>query len=77
MRVDRDLIKQAMLNVVVNAMQAMPEGGELRFEALASEDTAEIRISDTGAGHPAGTARQDFPPLLHDHARRARESAWP
>ena len=30
-RVDRDLIKQAMLNVVVNAMQAMPEGGELRF----------------------------------------------
>jgi len=51
-RVDRDLFKQAMLNVVVNAMQAMPEGGELRFEALAIEDTAEIRISDTGPGIP-------------------------
>ena len=51
-RVDRDLFKQAMLNVVMNAMQAMPEGGELRFEALASEDTAEIRISDTGPGIP-------------------------
>ncbi len=51
-RMDRDLLKQAVLNVVVNAMQAMPEGGELRFEASASEDTAEIRISDTGPGIP-------------------------
>ena len=51
-RVDRDLLKQAVLNVVVNAMQVMPEGGELRFEALANEDTAEIRISDTGQGIP-------------------------
>ena len=52
-RVDRDLFKQAVLNVVVNAMQAMPEGGELRFEASASGDTAELRISDTGSGIPA------------------------
>jgi signal transduction histidine kinase len=51
-RVDRDLMKQALLNIVVNAMQAMPEGGILRLEALANEDTAEIRISDTGQGIP-------------------------
>jgi signal transduction histidine kinase len=51
-RVDRDLFKQAVLNVVVNAMQAMPEGGELCFESFANEDTAGIRISDTGAGIP-------------------------
>jgi hypothetical protein len=51
-RVDRDLLKQAVLNVVVNAMQAMPEGGELRFEASVSGDTAELRISDTGPGIP-------------------------
>jgi signal transduction histidine kinase len=52
-RIDRDLLKQAMLNVVVNAMQAMPEGGDLRFESIAGEEFAEIRISDTGAGIPA------------------------
>ena len=51
-RVDRDLLKQAVLNVVVNAMQAMPEGGELRFESSASKDNAELRISDTGPGIP-------------------------
>ena len=51
-RVDRDLLKQALLNVVVNAIEAMPQGGELRFEAAAGEDTAEIRVSDTGVGIP-------------------------
>jgi signal transduction histidine kinase len=51
-RIDRDLLKQAMLNIVVNAMQAMPDGGELRFDSIAGEEFAEIRISDTGAGIP-------------------------
>jgi signal transduction histidine kinase len=49
-RVDRDLFKQAVLNIVVNAMQAMPKGGELRIEATAAKNTAELRISDTGEG---------------------------
>ena len=52
-RVDRDLLKQAVLNVVMNAMQAMPHGGELRFESSATAEAAEIRISDTGPGIPA------------------------
>jgi signal transduction histidine kinase len=58
--VDSDLFKQAVLNVVVNAIQAMPEGGELRFEASASKDTAEIRISDTGPGIPPDLKEKIF-----------------
>src|ERR1700691_6307433 len=51
-RVDRDLMKQAILNVVVNAIQAMPQGGELHVECAIREDEAEIRIGDTGVGIP-------------------------
>jgi hypothetical protein len=51
-RIDRDMLKQALLNVVVNAIQAMKDGGELRLECAGSGDTAEIRIADTGSGIP-------------------------
>jgi signal transduction histidine kinase len=51
-RVDCDFFKRAVLNVAVNAIQAMPEGGNLRFESSAGADSAEIRISDTGSGIP-------------------------
>jgi signal transduction histidine kinase len=51
-RVDVDLMKQAILNVVVNAIQAMPHGGELRIECAVRDEEAEIRISDTGVGIP-------------------------
>ena len=51
-RVDHDLIQQAFLNIVVNAIEVMPQGGELTFQSLANEDTAEIRISDSGPGIP-------------------------
>ena len=47
---DADLLKQAILNIVVNALEAMPEGGELRLASAISGDEAELRISDTGPG---------------------------
>jgi signal transduction histidine kinase len=49
---DSDLLKQAALNIVVNAIEAMPQGGELRFESSMGSEEAEIRISDSGGGIP-------------------------
>lgn len=50
--VDADLLKQAALNIVVNAIEAMTDGGMLSFESGVKGDNAEIRISDTGPGIP-------------------------
>jgi hypothetical protein len=49
---DRDLLKQAVLNLVINAIEAMPHGGQLRFESSVRGEDAEIRVSDTGCGIP-------------------------
>jgi hypothetical protein len=50
MMVDPDLLKQAALNIVVNAIEAMPKGGELRFGSSIEGEDVEIRISDSGSG---------------------------
>lgn len=50
--VDPDLLKQAVFNIVVNAIEAMPEGGTLRLEASLRDSDAEIRIVDSGPGIP-------------------------
>ena len=49
---DPDLLKQAALNIVVNAIESMPQGGELRFESSLESEEVEIRISDSGGGIP-------------------------
>jgi signal transduction histidine kinase len=49
-RVDRDLIKQAILNIVLNGCQAMPEGGELSVTERITGGAVEIAVSDQGPG---------------------------
>ncbi|MGE5326607.1 MAG: sensor histidine kinase [Deltaproteobacteria bacterium] len=50
---DQDLIKQALLNMVLNGCQAMPSGGVLRVTPRALEDHVELEIADQGTGIPA------------------------
>ncbi len=52
MVLDRDLIKQALLNMVLNGCQAMPNGGELRVTPRALPQRLEFDISDQGVGIP-------------------------
>lgn len=47
---DVTLIKQALLNMVINAQQAMPEGGKLCVRTRQGEGTLQIEIADTGIG---------------------------
>ena len=51
-KVDADLLKQAMINVIQNGAQAMPEGGRLRVRLEEDKKTAVLHIADEGTGIP-------------------------
>ena len=52
-KVDVDLMKQAILNVVVNGVQAMPNGGILTIAARRDDETVVLEVKDQGTGIPA------------------------
>ena len=49
-KIDQHMIKQVILNLFINAQQAMAGGGELIVRTAAVKKNAEIQISDTGEG---------------------------
>ena len=51
-KVDSDLMKQAFLNVVINGVQAMPNGGLLTISAHRDNDVIIVEVQDQGAGIP-------------------------
>ena len=52
--VDREKLKQVILNLCKNAVEAMPQGGMLRCKTYRNDGSAVLEISDTGVGIPKG-----------------------
>jgi signal transduction histidine kinase len=59
-KADLDLIKQALLNVVLNGIQAMPQGGQLTISARREENAAVAEIGDCGTGIPQDVQEKIF-----------------
>ena len=59
-------IEQIIVNLVINARQAMLNGGRLRLEVRESPDgeTVEVKVADTGAGIAQENLRQIFEPFF-------------
>jgi len=60
--VDRDLLEQAILNIIINAEQAMPGGGDIMIRTSFSDGNARISIADTGMGIPVKVLPHVFEP---------------
>lgn len=61
---DPGLLYQAFLNILMNAMQAMPEGGEIYIELSANRNTLMILFSDEGPGIPDETLNKIWEPFF-------------
>ncbi len=63
-RLDCRQVHQALLNIVLNAFQAMPRGGTLRLSAGRKDGQLELAIADTGSGIPPEHLDRIFEPYF-------------
>jgi signal transduction histidine kinase len=61
---DRDQLMQVLLNLVVNAIDAMPDGGVLAITAEVEKPDLVVRIRDTGSGMSPSQAARIFEPFF-------------
>ena len=66
---DAEKFKQAILNLVINALEAMPAGGDLLLCASTRDAELVIEVADTGSGIPAEIQHQIFKPYFSTKAR--------
>jgi signal transduction histidine kinase len=62
--VNKGQILQVLLNLVLNATQAMEEGGQITIRAEVAHDIAKVTLADNGKGIPAGIQDQIFESFL-------------
>ena len=73
--VDADRILQVLGNLLTNALQHTPKGGEIRLGANAEQGTATFWVSDSGPGIPAEELLQVFDRFYRGDKARKREGA--
>ena len=62
--VDGEQIRQALVNLVTNAYQAMPDGGEMHFMAQVKWEQVQLSLVDTGEGISGASSPKIFEPLF-------------
>lgn len=64
--IDREQMKQVVLNLLLNAIQAMPKGGQLGLSAAMPDDhqCLQLSIQDSGVGIPPGDMDKLFDPFF-------------
>ena len=67
--VDADQIRQVFVNIVLNAQQAMAEGGRLDIRAKNRGEFVVVNFTDTGGGIPESVMSRIFDPLFTTKAR--------
>ena len=65
--VDPEYLEEALLELSVNALRAMPDGGELRLRLERHESMARISVADTGSGIPEGVRDRVFDLFFTTH----------
>jgi signal transduction histidine kinase len=61
---DRHMLRRAVLNLVLNAVDAMPSGGRLEVCAAVQEGVLELEVADTGTGLSSETLARAFEPFF-------------
>lgn len=64
LKIDEKYFKQALLNLIKNAIAAMPDGGELSISTEVQGDDALMKISDTGFGMSDDVINKIFEPYF-------------
>ncbi len=64
----RGKLQQVLINLLMNAAQALPGGGEIRIAIDREGEALRLRVSDNGVGIPSGDRERIFEPFFSGHA---------
>ncbi|GAF89838.1 unnamed protein product, partial [marine sediment metagenome] len=67
--VDPQMMKRVLINMLSNAVDAMPDGGNIRIESREQRDKMEILLTDTGMGIPEDVLEHIWKPLFTTKAK--------